>query len=56
MIQMNLFTKQKLTYRLREWIYDYAGWEGRQKDSYRVWDQHVHTAIFKMGKQQGPIV
>ena len=22
----------------------------------RVWDQHIHTAIFKMGNQQGPTV
>ena len=21
-----------------------------------IWDEHVHTAIFKMDKQQGPIV
>ena len=26
--------------------------EGR--DSYGVWDGHVHTAIFKMDNQQGP--
>ena len=25
MIQMNLFTKQKMTYRLREWTYGYQG-------------------------------
>ena len=24
------------------------------KDSYRVWDKHVNTAIFKMDNQQGP--
>ena len=28
--------------------------EGR--DSYGVWDGHVHTAIFKMDNQQGPTV
>ena len=28
--------------------------EGR--DSQGVWNGHVHTAIFKMYKQQGPIV
>ena len=26
------------------------------KDSYRVWDKHVNTAIFKMDNQQGPAV
>ena len=26
------------------------------RDSYRVWDKHVNTAIFKMDNQQGPTV
>ena len=26
------------------------------RDSLRVWDGHVHTAIFKMDNQQGPTV
>ena len=40
------------THRLREQTY---GW-GRmgRRDSYRVWDGHAHTAIFKMDNQQGP--
>ena len=25
-------------------------------DGYWVWDRYVHTAIFKMDKQQGPLV
>ena len=29
-------------------------YEGR--DSWGVWDGYVHTAIFKMGNKQGPIV
>ena len=41
MIQMNLFTKQKETHRLREQIYGCL---------------MVHTAIFKMDNQQGPSV
>ena len=49
-IQMNLLAKQKQTHRLRKQIYGYQG--GR--DSYGVWDQHIHTAIFKMDNQQGP--
>ena len=49
MIQMNLLIKQKHTHRLREQTYSCWG-----QDSYRVWDGHVHTAIFKMGNQQGP--
>ena len=28
--------------------------EGR--DSWGVWDGHVHTAIFKMDNQQGPTI
>ena len=26
------------------------------RDNYGVWDQHVHTAVFKMDNQQGPTV
>ena len=26
-----------------------------EKDNYGVWDGHVHTAIFKMDNQLGPI-
>ena len=32
-------------------------WPGEkmgQRDSQGAWDGHVHTAIFKMGNQQGP--
>ena len=28
--------------------------EDRERDSQGVWDQHVHTAMFKMDHQQGP--
>jgi len=53
MIQMNLFTKQKQTHRLREWIYGYQErWVGR-RDRLRVWDWHVTTAIFKIDSKQG---
>ena len=37
-IQMNLFTKQKQTHRLREQIYGYQGRKGRGRDSLGVWD------------------
>ena len=56
MRQMNLFTKQKQTHRLRE------GTSGDQqgsvagRDTLGVSDGHVHTATFKMGNQQGPTV
>jgi len=39
---MNLLTKQKDTHRLRERTYG-AG----RKDSYGVWDAHVHPANLK---------
>ena len=48
MVQMNLFMKQKQTHRLREWIYACQGVRMSRRDSYGVWDQHVHSAIFKM--------
>ena len=34
--------------------YRILGWERR--DRLEVWDSHVHTAIFKMDNQQGPMV
>ena len=56
MIQMNLFTKQKQTHRLREGTYDYQGGRVGGRDSSGVWDWHACTAIFKMDNQQGPTV
>ena len=55
-IKMNLFTKQKQTYRLREWTYGYqqGSVEGREKLG--GWNGHIHTTIYKIGKQQGPTV
>ena len=56
-IQMNLFIKQKQTYRLRGWTCSY--WEqgkGGEEDRLGVWDWHAHTAIFKIDNQQGPTV
>ena len=29
---------------------------GESRDSQGVWNEHVHTAMFKMDNQQGPIV
>ena len=52
---MNLPTKQKQTHRLREQTYSCQwGMEGGGEQG--VWDLHVHTAIFKMDNQQGPVV
>ena len=33
-----------------------AGGKNGGRDSYGVWDGHVHSAIFKTGNQQGPTV
>ena len=56
MIQMNSFTKQKQTHRLREWTYGYHGEGSVGRDRLGIWDWHVHTAIFKIDNQQGPTV
>ena len=59
MIQMNLFTKQKQTYRYRKQTYGYqrgsvgAGW---RRDKSGVWDEHTQTTIYKIDNQQGPTV
>ena len=54
MLQINLFTKQKQTHRLREWTYGYWGYGGRNSKGVRDW--HVHTATFKIENQQVPTV
>ena len=52
MIQINLFTKQEMTHRLRKQMYDYqrgkmgGGWAVKDKLGVRDW--HVHTTIFKI--------
>ena len=56
MIQMNLFTKQRQTHRLREWTYGYQGGRMGERDRLGVWDGYVHTAIFKVDNQPGPTV
>ena len=56
MIQMNLFTKQKQTHRLREQTYGHQRVRVEGRDRLGVLDWHVHTAIFKMDNQQGPTV
>ena len=46
MIQLHLSRKEKQTHRLRKWIYQGGNVAGR--DRLRVWDWHVHTAIFRI--------
>ena len=52
MIQMNWFTKQKHTHRLREWNYGYKGGRVRGKDRLGVWDWR----LFKIDIQCGPTI
>ena len=56
MIQMNLFTKQKQTHRLKEWTYGYQGGSVGGRDKLGVCDWHIHTSIFKIDNQQRPTV
>ena len=53
----NGFAKQRLT-ALENELTVVRGGEGRreEKDNQGAWDRLVHTAIFKMGNQLGPIV
>ena len=49
MIQVNLQNRKRLT------VLENLGLpEGRERQ--KVWESHVHTAVFKMENQQGPAV
>ena len=50
---MKLLTKQEEVHSLREQTYGCQGGKKGKRDSQRVWDGYVHTAIFKMDNQQG---
>ena len=50
--ELNLQRRKRLTDLENELMV--AGVGGR--DSWGLWEDHVHTAIFKMGNQQGPTV
>ena len=51
MIQMNLQNRNKLTDLVKVLIFAGEGvWMGG-RDSYGVWDVHVHTAIIKIDNQ-----
>ena len=60
MIQMNLFTKQKHTHRLREHhslreqTYGYQEGRAGGRDRLGAWDWHIHTAVFKIDNQGLP--
>ena len=47
----NELTKQKETHRLRKQTYGCWG----KRNSWELWEGHVHTAVFKMDNQPGPV-
>ena len=51
---MNLFTKQKQTH-IENKLMITKGGRGR-RDKLGVWDEQIHTTIYKIDKQQGPTV
>ena len=51
-----LIYKMKQTHKSREWTHGYQYGKVGGRDSWEVWDWHVHTAIFKLDNQQGPTV
>ena len=54
MIQNNLQNRNRLI-NLQNDLVAAAG-KDRRRGKYGVWEGHVHTAIFKVNNQQGPIV
>ena len=53
---MNLFTKQKQTYRYWKQIYGYQRENVGGRDKSGAWDEHTHTTIYKIDNKQGPTV
>ena len=50
-IQMNLFTKQKQTYRHRTKLVVTKGYT-RRRETLGVWEEHTHTTACKIDRQQ----
>ena len=53
---MNLFTKQKQTYRYREQTYGYQRGNVVGRDKLGAWDEHTHTTMYMIDNQQGSTV
>ena len=53
---MNLFTKQKQTYRYQKQTYGYQRENVRGRDKSGAWDEHTHTTIYKTDDRRGPTV
>ena len=45
---MNLFIKQKQTYRYWKQAYDYQRGNVVGRNKSRAWDEHTHTTIYKI--------
>ena len=56
MTQMNLYTKQKQTLRLREQACGCGGGEAQGRDGVGVWDQQMQTLLYKTDELPGPTV
>ena len=56
MIQMNLFTKKKLTHRHREQTYGWGVREGYGERLVGEFGMDRYTLLFKMDGHQGPVV
>ena len=50
---MNLFTKQKQTYKYQKQTYGYQRGNVAGKDKSGTWDEHTHTTIYEIDNQQG---
>ena len=53
---MNLFTKQKQTYRYQKQTYGYEGGNVVGRDKSGAWDEHAHATICKIDNQERPTV
>ena len=49
---MNLFTKQKQTYRYGKQTYGYQRGNMGGRDKSEAWDAHTHTTVYKIDNQQ----
>ena len=53
---MNLFTKQKRTYKYQKQTYSYQRGNDGGGDKSGAWDEHTHTTIYKIDNKQGPTI
>ena len=51
---MNFITKNKQIHRLR--TYGYQNGKVERRGKLGGWEQHTHTTIYKLNKQQGPTI